>query len=224
MSFTDVLKKSVLEKFQASDMTTTSIAVTLSMAILLGVFIYFVYRISTKSGFYNWDFNKSLAALPVVTAAIMLAMSSNITISLGMVGALSIVRFRNAVKNPIDLTYLFWSISIGIVVGSGLFKLAVLLSLAITALLFALDLLPTFRAPCLLVVSGEDITIESELIAIAKKYSRSVAIRSRNVSKRGVEWILEMRIRNEESLVQKIATLEKVSSVHLMTHDGDVRF
>lgn len=224
MSFTEVLKKSVLEKFQASDMTTTSIAVTLGMAILLGVFIYFVYRISTKSGFYNRDFNKSLAALPVVTAAIMLAMGSNITISLGMVGALSIVRFRNAVKNPIDLTYLFWSISIGIVVGSGLFELAVLLSLAITALLFALDLLPTFRAPCLLVVSGEDITIESELIAIAKKYSRSVAIRSRNVSKRGVEWILEMRIRNEESLVQQIAALEKVSSVHLMTHDGDVRF
>ena len=224
MNFTDVFKKSVLEKFQASDMTTTSIAVTLGMAILLGVFIYFVYRISTKSGFYNRDFNKSLAALPVVTAAIMLAMGSNITISLGMVGALSIVRFRNAVKNPIDLTYLFWSISIGIVVGSGLFELAVLLSLAITALLFALDLLPAFRAPCLLVVSGEDIAIESELIAIAKKYSRSVAIRSRNVSKRGVEWILEMRIRNEESLVQKIATLEKVSSVHLMTHDGDVRF
>ncbi len=224
MSFTDILKKSVLEKFQASDITTTSIAVTLGMAILLGMFIYFVYRISTKSGFYNRDFNKSLAALPVVTAAIMLAMGSNITISLGMVGALSIVRFRNAVKNPIDLTYLFWSISIGIVVGSGLFELAVILSLAITALLFALDLLPTFRAPCLLVVSGEDIAIESELIAIAKKHSRSVAIRSRNVSKRGVEWILEMRICNEESLVQKIATLEKVSSVHLMTHDGDVRF
>lgn len=224
MNFTDAIKKSVIEKFQASDMTTTSIVVTLGMAILLGVFIYFVYRISTKSGFYNRDFNKSLAALPVVTAAIMLAMGSNITISLGMVGALSIVRFRNAVKNPIDLTYLFWSISIGIVVGSGLFELAVLLSLAITALLFALDLLPTFRAPCLLVVSGENIAIESELIAIAKKYSRSVAIRSRNVSKRGVEWILEMRIRNEESLVQQIAALEKVSSVHLMTHDGDVRF
>lgn len=224
MNFADVIKKSVLEKFQTSDLTTTSIAVTLGMAILLGVFIYFVYRISTKSGFYNRDFNKTLAALPVVTAAIMLAMGSNITISLGMVGALSIVRFRNAVKNPIDLTYLFWSISIGIVVGSGLFELAVLLSLAITVLLFALDLLPTFRAPCLLVVSGEDITMEPELIGIAKNHSRSVAIRSRNVNKKGVEWILEMRIRNEDSLVQQVAALEKVSSVHLMTHDGDVRF
>lgn len=224
MNFTDVIKKSILEKFQASDLTTMSIVITLGMAVLLGLFIYFVFRISTKSGFYNRDFNKSLAVLPVVTAAIMLAMGSNITISLGMVGALSIVRFRNAVKNPIDLTYSFWSISIGIVVGSGLFELAVLLSLAIAVLLFALDLVPTFRAPCLLIVSGEDIGAEAELIAIAKAHSRCVAIRSRNVSKRGVEWILEMHIRNEDSLVQKIAALEKVSSVHLMTHDGDVRF
>lgn len=224
MSFTDVIKKSVIEKFQSNDLTTTSIAITLGMAILLGLFIYFVYRMSTKSGFYNRDFNKSLAALPVITAAILLAMGSNITISLGMVGALSIVRFRNAVKNSIDLTYLFWSISIGIVVGAGLFELAILLSLAITALLFVLDFLPVFRAPCLLVVSGEDIAIESELVGIAKSYSRSVAIRSRNVSKRGVEWILEMRVCSEEDLVQKIAALETVSSVHLMTHDGDVRF
>ncbi len=224
MNFTDVIKKSVLEKFQAGDLSTTSIAVTLGMAILLGLFIYFVYRISTKSGFYNRDFNKSLAALPVITAAIILAMGSNITISLGMVGALSIVRFRNAVKNPIDLAYLFWSISIGIVTGAGLFELAVILSLAITVLLFGLDMLPAFRAPCLLVISGEEVALEAELIAIAKEHSRSVKIRSRNVSKRGVEWILEMQVRNEEALVQKIAAVEKVNSVHLMTHDGDVRF
>lgn len=224
MNFTDVIKKTVLEQFQASDLSTTSIAVTLGMAILLGLYIYFVYRISTKSGFYNRDFNKSLATLPVITAAIMLAMGSNITISLGMVGALSIVRFRNAVKAPIDLTYLFWSISIGIVIGAGLFELAVLLSLAITVLLFGLDMLPNFRAPCLLVVSGAEVALETELIAIAREHSRSVKIRSRNVGKSGVEWILEMQIHDGETLVQKIAAVEKVTSVHLMTHDGDVRF
>lgn len=224
MSFTDVIKKSVIEKFQANDLSTTSIAITLGMAIIIGLFIYFVYRVNTKGGFYNRDFNKALAALPVITATIMLAMGSNITISLGMVGALSIIRFRNAVKNPIDLTYLFWSISIGIVVGSGLFELAILLSLAVTVLLFALDFLPTFRAPCLLVVSAEDIAIEAELLGIAKDHCHGVAVRSRSVSKRGVEWILELRTRNEETLVQKLTALEKVSSVHLMTHDGDVRF
>ena len=224
MSFADVIKKSVLEKFQAGDLSTTSIAVTLGMAVLLGLFIYFVYRVSTKSGFYNRDFNKSLATLPVITAAIMLAMGSNLTISLGMVGALSIVRFRNAVKNPIDLTYLFWCISMGIVIGAGLFELAVLLSLAVTVLLFGLDMLPVLRAPCLLVVSGEEITLESELIAIAKEHSRFVKVRSRNMSKNGIEWILELRIKNEKELVHKITAVEKVTSVHLMTHDGDARF
>lgn len=224
MSFTDVIKNSVLEQFQAGDISPASIAVTLGMAILLGLFLYFVYRLNTRSGFYNRGFNKSLAILPVITAAIMLAMGSNLTISLGMVGALSIVRFRNAVKDPVDLTYLFWSISIGIVVGAGLFELALILSLAAAVLVFALDLLPLFRAPCLLVVSGEDIDIEGDLIACAKKHSKSVKIRSRNIGKRGAEWIFEMRIRGEAELVQQIAAIEKVTSVHLMTHDGDVRF
>lgn len=224
MTFNDVIKKTVLEKFQAGDLSTTSIVITLGMAVLLGVFIYFIYRMTTKNGFYNRDFNKSLAALPVITAAIMLAMGSNLTISLGMVGALSIVRFRNAVKNPIDLTYLFWSISAGIVVGAGLFELAILLSVVMTALVFGLDLLPSFRSPCLLVVSGEDLSLEPQLLSIAKEHSRSVKICSRNNGKRGAEWILEMRAKNEQELVQKISAMEKVTSVHLMTHDGEVRF
>lgn len=224
MNFSDVIKKSVLEKFQAGDLSTTSIVLTLGMAILLGLFIYFVYRMSSKSGFYNRDFNKSLATLPVITAAIMLAMGSNLTISLGMVGALSIVRFRNAVKAPVDLTYLFWSISMGIVAGAGLFELAILLSLAVTVLIFGLDMLPALRAPCLMIVSGQDVSLEGTLIAIAKEHSASVKVRSRNSGKNGVEWILEMQVKNEEELLQKITALEKVSSVQLMTHDGDVRF
>lgn len=224
MSITDTIKKSVLEKFQAGDLSTTSIAVTLGMAIALGLFIYVVYRFNTKSGFYNRGFNKSLATLPVITAAIMLAMGSNLTISLGMVGALSIVRFRNAVKDPADLTYLFWSISIGIIIGASLFKLAILLSFAVAVLVSALDLLPAFRAPCLLVVSSTDAGIEAELIACFHKYSKFAKIRSRNITQKGTEWIIEMQIRSETELVREVAALPNVYSVHLMTHDGDVRF
>jgi len=224
MSFTDVIKKSILEKFQGGDLTTTSIAITLGMAILLGLFIYLIYRINARSGFYNRGFNKSLATLPVITAAIMLAMGSNLTLSLGMVGALSIVRFRNAVKDPADLTYLFWSISVGIVVGAGLFELALLVSLAVAVLVSVLDLLPAFRAPCLLVVSGEDAAIEGALIAVASANAKFVKIRSRNVSKKGVEWILEMQSRSEAELVKEVSAVAGVNSVHLMTHDGDVRF
>lgn len=89
MSFSDIIKNSVLEKFQAGDLTTTTVVLTLAIAVAAGLFIYLVYRLNSRSGFYNRDFNKSLATLPVITAGIMLAMGSNLTISLGMVGALS---------------------------------------------------------------------------------------------------------------------------------------
>ena len=220
----DIFKDSVLDKLQAGDLTMTAIAITLGIALAMGVFIYFIYRLNTRNSFYNRSFNKSLAILPVITATIMLAMGSNLTISLGMVGALSIVRFRNAVKDPCDLTYLFWSITLGIVIGAGLFELAILLSLAATILVFVLDLIPSFRAPCLLVVSGENAALENALMDCVKTHTKAVKIRSRNISTKGAEWILELRVRKENDLVQQVAALESVRSVHMMTHDGEVRF
>lgn len=153
----------------------------------------------------------------------MLAMSSSLTISLGMVGALSIVRFRNAVKDTSDLTYLFWSISIGIIVGAGLFELAVILCLIAAVLLSLLDLIPLFRAPSLLIVSGADPSLEALLLERIKEHTRTARIRSRNIRKSGVEWILELRVRDEAALLDTVSAQEGIDSVHLMTHDGDAR-
>ena len=224
MSFTDIIKKSVLDGFQSGDLSTTAMAVTLAMAVAMGLFIYVVYRLTAKGSFYNRGFNKSLATLPVITAGILLAMQSNLVISLGMVGALSIVRFRNAVKDPADLTFLFWSISMGIIVGAGLYKLAVLLSLAATVLIMGLDLVPTFRAPCILVVSGDSGMEETELLRCVKASCPRVRVRSRNISKRGLEWILEVGVKDGGDLVSKVAAVPGVVSVNLMSHDGEVRF
>lgn len=223
MTFNDVIKKTVLEKFQTGNVSTMSIAITLGMAILLGVFIYFVYRMNSRSGFYNRGFNKTLAILPVITAAIMVAMGSNLTISLGMVGALSIVRFRNAVKDPVDLMYLFWGIGAGIITGAGLFELVLLLSFAVAVLVFGLDLLPVMKASGLLVISAESVDVETELMAVIKEQTKQVKVRSRNITKQGVEWIFEMQTKEEMKLVKKIAETEGVNSVHLMTHDGELR-
>ena len=224
MSFTDVIKKSVLEGFRAGDLSTTSMVITLGMAAAMGLFIYLVYRLSARGSFYNRGFNKSLATLPVITAGILLAMQSNLVISLGMVGALSIVRFRNAVKDSADLTFLFWSISMGIIVGAGLYKLAILLSLAATVLIMGLDLIPTFRAPCMLVVSGESGMEEGELISCVKAACPRARVRSRNLSKRGQEWILEVSVKDGGDLVTKVAAVSGVVSVNLMSHDGEIRF
>ena len=224
MNFKDIIKESFLEKFNHEGMSTTAIVLTLGVALALGMVVYLVYRLNTNSGFYNRSFNKSLAILPVITAAIMLAMGSNLTISLGMVGALSIVRFRNAIKDPIDLTYLFWSISLGIVAGASLFELAVILTVIIAILVTLLDMLPTFRAPCILVVSGDGPEQEEALLAEAKRHAGKVTVRSRNVTMRGTEWILEMKVRDERALMEGILALKQIRSAHLMTHDGDVRY
>lgn len=223
MSFSDVIKSSVLDRFNAGDLSTMNIVMTLAMAAAMGVFIYGIYRLTTKSSFYNRDFNKSLAVLPPVTAGIMLAMQSNLVISLGMVGALSIVRFRNAVKNSVDLTFLFWSISMGIVVGAGLTELALLMSLCITALIMVLDLVPTFRAPCLLVVSAELGMDEAALLNCVRQHSSRMKVRSRCVTKKGMEWILEVSVRDEKALVDQAAQISGVVSLNLMSHDGQIR-
>ncbi len=224
MSFTDIIKNSVLARFNAGDLSTMTMVMTLAMAAAMGVFIYVIYRVTAKNSFYNRDFNKSLAVLPPITAGIMLAMQSNLVISLGMVGALSIVRFRNAVKNPADLTFLFWSISMGIVVGAGLMELALLMSLCITVLIMVLDLIPTFRAPCLLVISGESGMDETALTDCVKKHTARMRVRSRCVTKKGMEWILEVSVRDEKTLVSQVAEIPGVISLNLMSHDGDVRF
>lgn len=223
-STADAIKKSVLEGFDAGNLTTTHIIVVLAAAVLMGLFIYAVYRTTSKSGFYNRSFNKTLAVLPVITAGIMLAMQSNLVISLGMVGALSIVRFRNAVKDSGDLAFLFWSISMGIVVGAGLLEIAILLSICVTTLIVALDLVPSLKAPCILVVSAVASTQEKEILGAVKKYARSFRVRSRNISKESIEWIVEMQVKEEAELIKAVSTVNGVTSVNLMTHDGDVRF
>lgn len=223
MSFSDMIKKSVLEGFQSGDLQAATPTTTLAMAAGLGLFIYIIYRITTRSGFYSRSFNKSLAVLPVITAGIMLAMQSNLVISLGMVGALSIVRFRNAVKDPTDLTYLFWSISMGIIVGAGLYDLAVLLSLFATVMLVVLDLIPTVRSACLLVISAET-DVEKEILKVVRKFSFGARVRSRNVTKKGREWIVEIRVRKASDMLRQLSDIEGISSMNLLNHEGNVRF
>lgn len=223
MSFKDVIKNSVLDAFSASDLFTSTIILTLGLAALLGMYVYFVYRLETKDGFYSRGFNKTLALLPLITAAIVLAMQSNLVVSLGMVGALSIVRFRNAVKNPSDLAYLFWSISLGILLGAQLYELTVFTALAFTVLIFVLDLLPALRAPCLLVVSAADASAGEAIAAAVKKYAPRATLRSRSISARGMELIYEMKIREDAALVADVAAIPGVASVNLLTHDGEMR-
>ena len=224
MSIKDAIKKSVLQEFTDPAVTMGDIAAALGMAAVLALYIYLIYKLVTRSAFYSRDFNKSLAMLPVITAGILLAMQSSFVISLGSVGALSIVRFRNAVKDPMDLVFLFWSISIGIVCGAKLYALAILLSLVLTVLVFMLDLIPAAKSPMLLVMNGSDASVEAALQPILKQQAKAAHVKSRNLTTAGIDLIMELRPNDPPALVQACAALPGVQSVSLLDHDGQIRY
>ena len=224
MSIKDAIKKSVLQEFTDPAVTMGDVAAALGMAAVLALYIYLIYKLVTRSAFYSRDFNKSLAILPVITAGILLAMQSSFVISLGSVGALSIVRFRNAVKDPMDLVFLFWSISIGIVCGAKLYALAILLSLVLTVLVFVLDLIPAAKSPMLLVMNGSDASVEAALQPILKQQAKAAHVKSRNLTTAGIDLIVELRPNDPPALVQACAALPGVQSVSLLDHDGQIRY
>ena len=172
MSFQDIIKNSILETMENNTLSTASICITLGIAILFCIYIYAVYYLSQKKSFYNKQFNIVLGVLPIITAGIILAMQSNLVISLGMVGALSIVRFRTAVKEPKDMLFLFWSIGIGIILGARNYELALLISIVVTILLFLLELVPEGRASVLLVVNMDGEGKEDELLPSVQKLTQ----------------------------------------------------
>lgn len=222
MTFEDVIKDSILNGFN-SDISTADILVVLGISLILGLYVYEVYRLKSKSTFYSKDFNNTLACLPIVTSGIVLAMQSSVVISLGMVGALSIVRFRNAIKSSLDLLFLFWSISIGIICGAGIFDIALIMSLVITILLFTLDLIPNKKASLLLVVNAKDVNAEDEIRTTVNKYAKS-NIKSKNLNNSGIDMIFEIRTKNEKQLVNDLSTIEGVLNINLLAHDGERKF
>ena len=224
MSFKDALKKSFLESFAASDITTSRIIVVMGVTLLAALYIFFIYRILTRKSFYNKNFNISLTAMSLITAGIILSIQSNIVISLGMVGALSIVRFRTAIKDPLDLVFLFWSISVGIVCGAGLFELAILLSIVVTAAIFLLNLIPVAKAPVILVVNSGDTAGEAGIQAVVDKFARSSQIKSRSISAGQLNLVIELRCSQQAELTQALGSLEGVRNVSLLAHDGEVTF
>ncbi len=128
----------------------------LLMTVVLGLFEYLVYRFVSKRSFYSKQFNITLAIIPLFIATIIMTLQSNLLITLGTIGALAIIRFRTAIKDPIDMVYLLWSVFIGITCGSGLFEVAIITSLVVTVLLLVLDLVPLRKPPFILVVNASD--------------------------------------------------------------------
>ena len=223
MSVRDVIKNSFLNQIN-TDISTTDVLVVLLATAILGVYLFFIYRMVCKKAFYSKSFAISLVVIALVTSIIIITIQSSVVISLGMVGALSIVRFRTAIKDPIDLAFLFWAISIGIICGANLYEIALEGSLVITFVMLLLYTVPNVQPAHLLLINATDLMAEAEINEILKGSTRYYKVKSRNITSIGIDMIIELKSKDEAELIKNISELEKVESVTLMEHDGEITY
>ncbi len=220
MTFNDLFKSSFLENitsFSALDMI-----IAMGLAFVLGTFIFFVYKKTYSGVMYSAGFGVSLLGLTLITTLIILAVTSNVILSLGMVGALSIVRFRTAIKEPLDIVFLFWSIAAGIVLGAGLLPLAVLGSLFVGVILVVFVNKKSVDSPYILIVASEGEQQEDAILAHLKQGVKRYSIKSKTVSDAGMEFTLEVRLlESATKFVGKIKAVSGVRSVALVSYNGD---
>lgn len=221
LTFNDIFKSSFMENISSFSVLDTIIA--LALAFVTGLFIMAVYKKTFKGVMYSHSFCVSLLALNLITTLIILAITSNVILSLGMVGALSIVRFRSAIKEPLDIAFLFWSISAGIVIGAGLIPLAVFGSLFIGIILVLFINRQTTDNPYLLVVSCLNDESEKEALNTVKTYVKKHVIKSKTVSAHsGIEVTIEIRLKEMETkFVNEISQISGVKNAVLVSYNGD---
>lgn len=221
MSYLFALQEALLEGFQNSTISTSKILVTLLVAYITALYIHLVYKQVTKDGFYNKSFGVSITIISIITAGILMAMQSSLVISLGMVGALSIVRFRTAIKDPLDLMFLFWSISVGIICGAALYELAIVMSVVATVGIFVFQMFPIKKRTCLMVVNAKNKAVYKTIEAECAKYCKSYLVRTKNLTKDGMELIIEVCLKNgSEEISEAIMGIDEVDYVNLLENDN----
>ncbi len=224
LTLKDIFKKSFLEGYASDRITTSSVIVALAVTALIALYIFFVYRLITRKTFYSKNFNISLVGVALITSAIIITIQSSVVVSLGMVGALSIVRFRTAIKDPIDLMFLFWAISTGIICGAGFAEFSVILALAMTVAIFVLNRLPIAKAPLILIVNADDTDAEKSIMEAVTKYSPHNTVKSRNLTASSLNLTVEVRTKDGAELIKEVSSLPCVKTASLLAHDGEVTF
>ena len=220
MTFNDIFKSSFLEK--VTQLSLLDSALALASAFLIGLFIYAVYKKTYTGVMYSRTFNISLIGMSLITALVIVGVTSNIVLSLGMVGALSIVRFRTAIKDPMDIVFLFWSISVGILCGAGLLPLAIVGSLLLGVLLVFMMNRTQRDNPYLLVVQCRDDAAEGRVYAALDAGQQKYTMKAKNITPGNVELTLEVRVKERQAaFVNTVSALEGVQGAALVSYDGN---
>ncbi len=219
MSFNDIFKSSFLQNVTA--ISPVDIVISLVIAFGIGVFIFFVYKKTYQGLMYSDSFGTTLIALTMITTLVILAVTSNVVLSLGMVGALSIVRFRTAIKDPMDIAYLFWSIAVGIVVAAGMIPLAVFGSLCIGLMIFLFANRKTFTHPYVAVVACTS-AAEAEVSSILRDNAQKSILRGKTARAGLLELTYDIRLKDDNTdFITKLSELEGVNNAALVSYNGD---
>ncbi|SFR97393.1 DUF4956 domain-containing protein [Anaeromicropila populeti] len=219
-SFNDIFKSNFTDNITSFSLIDTVIAMIL--AFLVGLYIYYVYKKTFNGVMYSTSFGVSLIAMTVITTFVILAVTSNVVLSLGMVGALSIVRFRAAVKEPLDIAYLFWAIATGIVIGAGMIPLAVFASVLIGLILILFVNKKSSDNPYILVLNCMNDAAEKKATEYVGSKVKKYVIKSKTVSAAGIELTMEVRLKDMTTeFVNEIASIENINSAVLVSYNGD---
>ena len=212
--------ENIFNMYSNESITTVTIISVLMMVLFLAVYEFLVYRFVSHRSFYNKSFNITIAILPFFISTIILCLQSNIIITLGTIGALAIIRFRTAVKDPVDMLYLLWSVYVGIICGCQLFEVGVLTSILVTIVLVVLDHVNFGRKPFVLILhSNEDIENELKTSFASKKISNK--FKSRNYTNKGYDYAIEFTTKDIEGLKKELSNNEKVSKYSIIEYDAD---
>ena len=217
----DIFKSNFLDK--TTSISLVDAALALGLAFCIGLFIYAVYKKTFRGVMYSKNFGISLVALTMISSLVILAVTSNVVLSLGMVGALSIVRFRTAIKDPMDIAYLFWSIAVGIVLGAGLVLLAIFGSLFIGIILVVFVNKSSSDNPYILIVNCNDESAEKKVLELVKNKVKNYVVKSKTVTGGiGIEFTIEIRLQDmETTFVNEISDQDGVTSALLVSYNGD---
>ena len=220
MSFNDIFKSSYLENVTSVGIIDMSIA--LILAFCLGMFIFYTYKKTYSGVIYSSNFGVTLVALTMISTLVIMAVTSNVVLSLGMVGALSIVRFRTAIKEPLDIAFLFWSIAAGIVLAAGMIPLAVIGSVAIGVILVIFANKKSHNNPYIIVLQCDNQKNEKKAIEYLEKQVERSVIKSKTVQKDLIELNIDIRMKEDNTdFVNTLADMQGVKSAVLVSYNGD---
>lgn len=220
MTFNDIFKSSFLENITSVSILDMLLALVLAFGI--GMFIFLVYKKTYQGVMYSSSFGTTLIALTMITTVVILAVTSNVVLSLGMVGALSIVRFRTAIKEPLDIAFLFWSIAVGIVLAAGMVPLAVVGSVFIGIILLVFVNKKSYCNPYIVVLSCTDSTAEKNAMMFLEKQVQKCVVKSKTVQKDMIELNLEIRMKDDNTdFINALAEMKGIGSAVLVSYNGE---